>query len=310
MEALGFKDPLVHLCRREYIINCNWKVFCDNYLDGGYHVQYAHKDLASNLNLKDYNIELHEVLSLQTCSPAAAAAAASGTGPPAASTEQAADAATSREATPTNTSTSTSSSSKGGLQRVAGGRDAAYAFVYPNFMANRYGPWLDTNVVIPMDAHYTNRCKVIFDYWLQPDALETAIAEHHSNSSSSNGCSGKLNLSTYEISAATTSSSSSSSDTSTSSSSGSSSQGDGGGCSGSRGGPGLAPAAMETAFVQESLASSHKVQVEDIALCEAVQQGLEEPSYGVGRYAPGPERPMFQFHQELYAAVMKGLTEV
>ena len=32
MEALGFKDPLVHLCRREYIINCNWKVFCDNYL--------------------------------------------------------------------------------------------------------------------------------------------------------------------------------------------------------------------------------------------------------------------------------------
>ena len=103
--------------------------------DGGYHVQYAHKDLASNLNLKDYNTELHEVLSLQTCSPAAAAA--SGTGPLAASTEQAADATSSQEAT--TPSTPGSSSSNGGLQRVAGGRDAAYAFVYPNFMANRYG---------------------------------------------------------------------------------------------------------------------------------------------------------------------------
>jgi hypothetical protein len=50
----------------------------------------------------------------------------------------------------------------------------------------------------------------------------------------------------------------------------------------------------------------HVLQVEDIALCEAVQLGLEEPSYGVGRYAPGPERPMFQFHQQLYAAVMEG----
>jgi hypothetical protein len=49
------------------------------------------------------------------------------------------------------------------------------------------------------------------------------------------------------------------------------------------------------------------VQVEDIALCEAVQQGLQEPSYGVGRYAPGPEAPMYHFHSLMYAAVNKHL---
>lgn len=31
------------------------QVFCDNYLDGGYHVPYAHGDLASGLNLDSYS---------------------------------------------------------------------------------------------------------------------------------------------------------------------------------------------------------------------------------------------------------------
>lgn len=30
------------------------QVFCDNYLDGGYHVPYAHKGLASGLELNSY----------------------------------------------------------------------------------------------------------------------------------------------------------------------------------------------------------------------------------------------------------------
>ncbi|EMS46986.1 Choline monooxygenase, chloroplastic [Triticum urartu] len=53
----GIDTSLPHICRREYIIECNWKVFCDNYLDGGYHVPYAHGALASVdssvLNLQD-----------------------------------------------------------------------------------------------------------------------------------------------------------------------------------------------------------------------------------------------------------------
>lgn len=31
------------------------KVFCDNYLDGGYHVPYAHRDLASGLTMDSYS---------------------------------------------------------------------------------------------------------------------------------------------------------------------------------------------------------------------------------------------------------------
>jgi len=27
--------------RREYTLECNWKVFVDNYLDGGYHVRIS-----------------------------------------------------------------------------------------------------------------------------------------------------------------------------------------------------------------------------------------------------------------------------
>ncbi|XP_057980604.1 choline monooxygenase, chloroplastic isoform X3 [Malania oleifera] len=51
----GVDSSLSYVCRREYNIECNWKVFCDNYLDGGYHVPYAHKDLASSLQLDSYS---------------------------------------------------------------------------------------------------------------------------------------------------------------------------------------------------------------------------------------------------------------
>ena len=39
--------------RRRYVLDCNWKVFVDNYLDGGYHVPHLHKGLDSVL---DYGV--------------------------------------------------------------------------------------------------------------------------------------------------------------------------------------------------------------------------------------------------------------
>jgi choline monooxygenase len=38
--------------RRSYSLNCNWKVFVDNYLDGGYHIPHLHKALSSVLDYK------------------------------------------------------------------------------------------------------------------------------------------------------------------------------------------------------------------------------------------------------------------
>jgi nitrite reductase/ring-hydroxylating ferredoxin subunit len=51
--------------RRHYFVDCNWKVFVDNYLDGGYHVPYLHHDLDSVLDYSAYTIENGERHCLQ-----------------------------------------------------------------------------------------------------------------------------------------------------------------------------------------------------------------------------------------------------
>ncbi|XP_030456390.2 choline monooxygenase, chloroplastic isoform X2 [Syzygium oleosum] len=127
-------DPsLTYLCRREYTLECNWKVFCDNYLDGGYHVPYAHKGLASGLKLDSYSTTIHEKVSLQICEGG--------------STDSADD-----------------------FDRL--GAKALYAFIYPNFMINRYGPWMDTNLVVPLGPR---KCRVIFDYFLKDSLKDDKI---------------------------------------------------------------------------------------------------------------------------------------
>ncbi|KAA8522737.1 hypothetical protein F0562_009102 [Nyssa sinensis] len=120
----GVDSSLSYVCRREYTIECNWKVFCDNYLDGGYHVPYAHKGLAYGLKLESYSTTIFEKVSIQRCD-------------------------------------GDSVESKDDFDRL--GSKVLYAFIYPNFMINRYGPWLDTNLVLPLGPR---KCQVIFDYFL------------------------------------------------------------------------------------------------------------------------------------------------
>ena len=43
--------------RKEYTLSRNWKVYVDNYLDGGYHVPHLHKGLNSVLDYSHYTIE-------------------------------------------------------------------------------------------------------------------------------------------------------------------------------------------------------------------------------------------------------------
>ncbi|KAI4335339.1 hypothetical protein L6164_013993 [Bauhinia variegata] len=126
----GVHSSLSYLCRREYTIECNWKVFCDNYLDGGYHVPYAHKGLASGLNLDSYSITMFERVSIQSCQ-------------------------------------GSSGKSLENYDRV--GTNAIYAFIYPNFMINRYGPWMDTNLVVPIGP---NKCQAVFDYYLEHSLVD------------------------------------------------------------------------------------------------------------------------------------------
>jgi phenylpropionate dioxygenase-like ring-hydroxylating dioxygenase large terminal subunit len=111
--------------RRTYSLNCNWKVFVDNYLDGGYHVPHLHKGLNSVLDYRQYTIECEDRYCLQSS-------------PMVASDEDASVAATRT------------------------GERAWYFWQYPNFMINLYRGYMDTNLVL---ADGIDRCKVIFDFY-------------------------------------------------------------------------------------------------------------------------------------------------
>eukprot|EP00897_Mesotaenium_endlicherianum_P002117 jgi/Mesen1/1933/ME000146S01028 len=186
LRAAGVCDArLQHVRRTHYTLLCNWKVFCDNYLDGGYHVEHAHKQLAEGLHLPSYEARVFMRASIQTCHAAAEAGA-----------------------------------------RLGG--KATYAFVYPNFMINRYGPWMDTNLVLPLGP---DKCRVVFDYFLHSDLVD------------------------------------------------------------------------KSAYIDACLEDSHKVQEEDIELCEGVQRGLRSPAFSVGRYAPRVEHPMHHFHRLLHRSL-------
>jgi phenylpropionate dioxygenase-like ring-hydroxylating dioxygenase large terminal subunit len=115
---------LKYFSSKTYDIHCNWKVFVDNYLDGGYHVPHLHKGLNSVLDYKQYTIEVEDRYCLQSS-------------PLVFSDEEAAAASTRK------------------------GDRAWYFWLYPNFMFNFYEGYLDTNLVIPIDV---DRCRVIFDF--------------------------------------------------------------------------------------------------------------------------------------------------
>ncbi|HST53970.1 MAG TPA: aromatic ring-hydroxylating dioxygenase subunit alpha [Pyrinomonadaceae bacterium] len=111
--------------RRCYSFDCNWKVFVDNYLDGGYHVPYLHKGLDSVLDYGNYTIENGARFCLQS-SPVVSAGAEDETG------------------------------------AVRVGERAFYYWVYPNFMFNWYEGVLDTNLVLPRGVDKT---EVVFDFY-------------------------------------------------------------------------------------------------------------------------------------------------
>lgn len=111
-------EQLTYTGSGSYLLDCNWKVYVDNYLDGGYHIAHAHKGLAGELELGGYQTTCHGTWSVQRSQDSGAGA------------------------------------------RLAGG--AIYAWLHPNFMINRYGPIMDTNLVLPR-GH--DQCEVRYDYF-------------------------------------------------------------------------------------------------------------------------------------------------
>jgi len=121
--------------RRTYAFDSNWKVFVDNYLDGGYHIPFLHKGLHSVLELAEYRIENGAHYCLQS-SPVRDSGR----------DEQTA--------------------------AVRKGKQAYYYWLYPNFMFNWYEGVLDTNLVLPLGI---DRTLVVFDFYfddVEGDAAE------------------------------------------------------------------------------------------------------------------------------------------
>jgi choline monooxygenase len=106
LNLLGF------VARREYRLACNWKVFVDNYLDGGYHVNTVHPGLAGVLDYSRYRTEIAGNTAVQI-SPI-------------------------------------QSSEDSAVSGVRAGENAYYWWVYPNFMLNLYEGVMDTNLVLPL----------------------------------------------------------------------------------------------------------------------------------------------------------------
>jgi choline monooxygenase len=53
------------------------------------------------------------------------------------------------------------------------------------------------------------------------------------------------------------------------------------------------------AYIAESIALAHQIQIEDAAICEEVQRGLDSRSFQTGRFSVRRETAGYHFHQLL-----------
>lgn len=142
---------LIHIKHHRYHVKCNWKVFIDNYLDGGYHVPVAHPELSDALDMSTYTRERSQNFFVQTCM------------------------SRSSEESSTNRVHHSSNDKKM--------NPALYIFHYPNLCINRYGDWMDTNLVWPGETEH--ECFVDFDWYLHKskvrdrEYVEASLIESH-----------------------------------------------------------------------------------------------------------------------------------
>lgn len=119
---------------KEWRIDCNWKVYIDNYLEG-YHVAMVHPGLHRELDIDNYVVETHRYYSRQFAPLRPVAAHA-----------------TDRMYVPRE-----------------GDDEAHYYWVYPNWMLNIYQGQMQTNVVLPIDHRTT---LVRFDWYARNPPTE------------------------------------------------------------------------------------------------------------------------------------------
>ena len=117
--------------RREYLIECNWKVYVDNYLEG-YHLPIAHPQLFRELDYDAYRVEEFRYYSKQHA-PIRALRPGEQLG-----------------------------RDRRYLRTADGEEDALYYWLFPNTMFNIYQDNLSSNVILPVDV---DRTLTIFEWF-------------------------------------------------------------------------------------------------------------------------------------------------
>jgi choline monooxygenase len=139
-QARGFEFQGVQFAeRRDYVINCNWKVYVDNYLEG-YHIPIAHPGLMREIDYSQYRIDTFRYHSQQFAPIRAMKSQDDGE----------------RFYAPGT-----------GLQQ------ALYFWVFPNLMLNIYPDNISTNLIVPIS---NDKTLTIFE-WFFHDVTSEKIQE-------------------------------------------------------------------------------------------------------------------------------------
>ncbi|HMI53491.1 MAG TPA: SRPBCC family protein [Candidatus Saccharimonadales bacterium] len=122
-QARGFQFAGLHSVeRRDYVINCNWKVYVDNYLEG-YHIPIAHPGLMKEIDYAQYRTDTFRYYSQQF--------------------------APIRAMKPEETGERFYAPGTGGLA------EALYFWIFPNLMLNIYPDNISTNLIVPLSHDKT-----------------------------------------------------------------------------------------------------------------------------------------------------------
>jgi choline monooxygenase len=139
-QAHGFQfDALQSVERRDYIIDCNWKVYVDNYLEG-YHIPIAHPGLMREIDYAQYRTDTYRFYSQQF--------------------------APIRAMKPED-------ASERFYPPGSGLQEALYFWIFPNLMLNIYPDNLSTNLIVPLSHDKT---LTIFE-WFFHDAHSEKVRE-------------------------------------------------------------------------------------------------------------------------------------
>jgi choline monooxygenase len=140
LQARGFQFEGLHFAeRRDYVLDCNWKVYVDNYLEG-YHIPIAHPGLMREIDYSQYRTDTFRYHSQQF--------------------------APIRAMKPEDA---------GERAYAPGGetREALYFWIFPNLMVNIYPDNVSTNLIVPISQ---NKTLTIFE-WFFHDVASPKVQE-------------------------------------------------------------------------------------------------------------------------------------